>query len=194
MAKIGDNLSKNLYNLTIKVGMAMKIDVKNLLNQPEGNIESYPLEIVDLPIDEAKAQIIGEATLTNLDGFILARITGQATLSEPCSRCLKEVILAISLNFSREFKTARSLDSARDDPPTQGLRRASQNDEEMYPIEDGKIDLTPPLTEEIIANIPIKVLCREDCQGLCPKCGANLNDNPCKCDKVEFEIFNKINL
>ena len=176
------------------------------MNQPEGSTENYPLEIADLPVDEAKAKISGESILTNLDDLILANVTGQATLTQPCSRCLKEITLTIPLNFSREFKTEiprpilRSpsyggLAQARDDPPTQGLRRASQGDEgEAYPIVDGEIDLTPLLTEEIIANIPIKVLCREDCQGLCPQCGANLNDNPCKCDKVNYEISNKINL
>jgi len=183
----------------------MKTEVKNLLNQPKGSVESYSLEIIDLPIDEAKAQITGEAVLTNLGEFILAQITGQATLTQPCSRCLKEATLTIPLNFSKEFKEERSLlpgqtsgsenhkvrkrpskaggDSARDD---------NQKSEETYSIEDGKIDLAPPLTEEIIANIPIKVLCRTDCRGLCPICGNNLNDNPCKCDKVEFEVSNKI--
>ena len=165
----------------------MKIEVKNLLNQPEGSVEDYPLKIADLPIDESKTQVTGKAILTNLDGFILAQITGQATLPEPCSRCLKEVVLIIPLNFSREFKTEIP-GRARND------ERVDQDDDEAYLIVDGEIDLNPPLTEEIIANIPIKVLCQENCQGLCPKCGANLNDNPCKCDRVEFEISNKINL
>ncbi len=165
----------------------MKIEVKNLLNQPEGSIENYPLKIADLPVDETKAKISGEATLTHLNDFILANVTGQATLTEPCSRCLKEVPLTILLNFSREFRT-KILNQVQDD----GGETA--NDEEVNPIVDGEIDLAPPFTEEIIANIPIKVLCREDCRGLCPQCGTNLNDNPCKCDKVEFEIHNKINL
>ncbi|MFA5967021.1 MAG: DUF177 domain-containing protein [Patescibacteria group bacterium] len=162
----------------------MKIEVKNLLNQPEGSTENYPLEITALPIDEAKAQITGQAVLTHLDEFILAQIKGDAHIIQPCSRCLKEVILTIPLNFSREFKTEIP-------SPAQNNENI---DEEAYPIEDGQMDLDPVLTEEIIASIPLRVLCQKDCQGLCPKCGANLNDNPCKCDKVKFEIHNKINL
>jgi len=178
----------------------MKIEVKHLLSQPEGSVESYPIEIADLSIDEAKTQITGEVVLANLNGLILAQITGQVILPEPCSRCLTEVPLMIPLKFSREFKTERSLDCpARDSASSAAKAMAdrrgdNQADEETYPIEDGQIDLNPPLTEEIIANLPIKPLCSDACKGLCQKCGANLNDNPCKCDKVNYEISNKINL
>jgi len=174
----------------------MKIEVKNLLNQPEGSTENCPLQIAALPVDETNAQINGGVTLTNLGDFILANITGQANLNQPCSRCLKEVALTVPLNFSREFKEEGSLDSARDDGG-EILKRVQDDgkeDGESYPIVDGIIDLTPLLTEEIIASIPVKILCFDACLGLCPKCGTNLNDNPCKCDKVEFEIHNKINL
>ncbi len=172
----------------------MKIEVKNLLNQSEGTSETHPLALANLDLkDTGMANVSGNITLTKLDDFILTQITGQATLTQPCSRCLEEVPLTIPLSFSREFKT-EILKQVQDDPPTQGLRRASQEDENAYPIVDGEIDLTAPVTEEIIANIPVKVLCKDDCKGLCPKCGANLNDNPCQCDKVNYEIRNRINL
>lgn len=163
----------------------MKIEVKNLLNQPEGSVEHYPLDLTQLSIDtETSAKFMGEAVLTNLDDLILAQITGQTNFTQPCSRCLKEVNLTIPLEFSREFKTK-----------IPGLaRNDDNNNEEAYPIEDGRIDLTPVLTEEIIANVPVKILCSNTCKGLCPKCGNNLNDNSCQCDKVNYEIRNRINL
>jgi len=172
----------------------MKIAVQHLLSQPEGTVESYSLEEEKIAIDEIQAQVTGQAVLTHLDDFILAQIKGEAQIAQPCSRCLKEVILTIPLNFSREFKA--EIPGLSQNNPSTIRYGAPQEDteEEAYPIEDGQIDLAPVLTEEIIASIPIKVLCHKDCQGLCPKCGANLNDNPCKCDKVEFEISNKINL
>lgn len=170
----------------------MKIEVKHLLSQPEEETETHPLESANLPVDEiTAAKFTGEVTLTKLNDFILAQITGMAELIQPCSRCLKEVSLTIPLNFSREFK-GKDSGVAPEAPQNDDNRVIDDN--EVYPIADGQIDLTPLLTEEIIANIPIKILCRENCRGLCPKCGANLNDNPCQCDKVEFEISNKINL
>ena len=188
----------------------MKIAVQHLLSQPEGAVENYSLEAENLTIDETQAQVTGQAVLTHLDDLILVQIKGEVQITQPCSRCLKEITLTIPLNFAKEFKEERSLHSGRDDRgeilkyrevgPGQSQddevmnALSVQDDGEAYLIVDGEIDLALPITEEIIANTPIRALCREDCQGLCPKCGANLNDNPCKCDKVEFEIFNKINL
>jgi len=170
----------------------MKIAVQHLLSQPEGAVENYSLEAENLTIDETQAQVTGQAVLTHLDDLILVQIKGEVQITQPCSRCLKEITLTIPLNFAKEFKEERSFDSAR--PGRGSAQDDNRSDGEAYLIVDGEIDLALPITEEIIANTPIRALCREDCQGLCPKCGANLNDNPCKCDKVEFEIFNKINL
>lgn len=180
----------------------MKIEVKNLLNQPPGEVENHRLDLANLIIDDITAKVIGQVTLTNLNDFILAQVSGTAEFTQPCSRCLKDVILTIPLDFSREFSKKDS------DRPSQGIikqnnefgpsvdenEREVPEDEDNCPIIDGKIDLTTALTEEIVANIPLRILCKKDCLGLCPQCGNNLNDNPCKCDKVEFEATNKINL
>lgn len=172
----------------------MIIEVKNLLNQPEGSSENHPLDLNNLALDtETTAKFIGEATLTNLDDFILAQISGEATFNQPCSRCLEAVALSIPLNFSREFKTQNPSIPPLDKGRLGGVDDEQEN-EDTYPIEDGEIDLAAPIIEEIIANIPVKILCTETCLGLCPTCGNNLNDNPCQCDKVNYEIRNRINL
>ena len=161
----------------------MKIEVKNLLKQSEGTSEIHPIALSNLDLKDAgTANVAGNITLTKLDDFILADITGKADVSQPCSRCLKEVILTIPLNFAREFK---------EEIPGQA-RNDNNIEEEAYSIIDGQIDLASPITDEIIASLPVKILCQDTCKGLCPTCGHNLNDNPCKCDKVEFEVSNKI--
>ena len=48
--------------------------------------------------------------------------------------------------------------------------------------EDG-IDLAPVVRDVVIAALPIRNLCRPDCKGLCPKCGADLNQADCGCDR-----------
>jgi uncharacterized protein len=50
---------------------------------------------------------------------------------------------------------------------------------------DEIIDLTEGIREEIILNLPLKNLCSEDCLGLCPRCGKNLNEGPCGCPQAE---------
>ena len=52
-------------------------------------------------------------------------------------------------------------------------------------IEDGVLDVEAPLTEQLLLALPTKVLCKEDCRGLCPKCGHDRNDGDCGCDLHE---------
>jgi uncharacterized protein len=55
---------------------------------------------------------------------------------------------------------------------------------EHFPIVNGQIDLGPMVREEVLLAIPDAPLCRPDCPGLCPSCGAELADGPCGCDPV----------
>ena len=61
-----------------------------------------------------------------------------------------------------------------------------ENDDYIF-IEDNKLDLLPPVEEQMMLEMPSKTLCREDCLGLCPKCGKNLNEGPCTCEKHETD-------
>ena len=153
----------------------MKIDVNHLLAQPGGATETHQIKQANLELsNDATVNIAGTATLTVLDNFILANIASQADITLPCHRCLKPATIHMDLDLDSQFYL-------QVDPDIDG-----------YPIIDNQINLSTPIKDEIIANLPIKVLCKDDCRGLCPICGNNLNDNPCKCDKVEFEVSNKI--
>lgn len=57
------------------------------------------------------------------------------------------------------------------------------SDEEIWELSDKTIDLKPAVIANIILNMPMQVLCSDDCKGLCPKCGHNLNDGDCGCDR-----------
>lgn len=56
-------------------------------------------------------------------------------------------------------------------------------DQEIWELSDKTIDLKPAVIANIILNLPMQVLCSDDCKGLCPKCGHNLNDGDCGCDR-----------
>ena len=53
--------------------------------------------------------------------------------------------------------------------------------EETYPVSQETIDLGEDLRQALTLSLPHRALCREDCQGLCAKCGANKNEGPCRC-------------
>lgn len=91
--------------------------------------------------------------------------------SVPCSRCLKETPLEIVGSF-RYFYTP----SAEED--------GQAADDEMtvtYPPDAIEVDLSGQIWESLVMSLPEKVLCRDECAGLCPNCGADLNLGRCGC-------------
>lgn len=81
----------------------------------------------------------------------------QGNIRLECSRCLEPFALTIDIELKTEIEKS-----------------------EIDNLE--QVDLTPVIKENILLAIPIKPLCSEDCQGLCPRCGQNLNKGQCDCD------------
>ncbi len=98
-------------------------------------------------------------------------VTGsfQASLKAPCARCLKDVCRPVRLSFSEEF---------------------AKNDPEAYTLAGERISLDKMVEDIILLNLPAKFLCNEDCKGLCPLCGADLNQKTCACQKREEQPGN----
>jgi len=107
------------------------------------------------------------------DAFAFSgKIETVATLG--CSRCLEPYTLPLHLHFDLLY-TAR---------PEDASGRESRVDEEEFTavhFDGGRIDLDALLAEQIYLGIPLKPLCREECHGLCPRCGTNLNVGSCGC-------------
>ncbi|MGI9533478.1 MAG: YceD family protein [Thermodesulfobacteriota bacterium] len=87
-----------------------------------------------------------------------------------CSRCLKDVDLDLKTDINL---TLTPIDEVED--------KTGGNDNEFY--EGESIDLSNYFREHIAMNIPNKVVCKESCKGLCSKCGIDLNDKECSCEK-----------
>ena len=101
-------------------------------------------------------------------------ITGQAdvTLNIPCDRCLKEVEVPVSLDFEKHVNL-----EAEDD---------KESDETNY-IDGYNLDVDKLLYNEILIGWPMKVLCSEDCKGICSVCGQNLNEGTCDCEDTGLD-------
>jgi uncharacterized protein len=98
--------------------------------------------------------------------------TGDVSLV--CSRCLERF----------RFQTADRFDLYCDIGPQAppGEERELDADElDVTYLEEGRINTDHLLRENILLSLPVQPLCREDCRGLCPQCGANLNLGPCGC-------------
>ena len=115
-------------------------------------------------------------TVTNLGGRkVKIELEGEVTLSLPCDRCLREVAETIS------FQTEREVDFSKSDE-----ERAAELDETNF-IDGYDLDVDAFVCEEILLGFPMKVLCQEDCKGICKVCGANLNEGECGCDRTELD-------
>lgn len=111
-----------------------------------------------------------DLTVVNAGNKVL-ELTGKCRISTeiPCDRCLKETVCEMVLEFERKLDMKLSEEE-----------RGIELDENSY-LEGTDLDVDTLVYLEILMNWPQKVLCREDCAGLCPVCGKNLNDGPCGC-------------
>lgn len=92
-----------------------------------------------------------------------------------CDRCLEDVPKEFNIDFSDEIDMNESSDVV-----------VLDNDEQAY-IEDNMLDVERFVYNELLVNFPMKVLCREDCKGICNRCGVNLNLQSCDCNTKELD-------
>ena len=111
---------------------------------------------------------------TDVEGDIFADIEVE------CSRCLTVSQSNLEIHFSAAFVTPENYTEAKE-------VEVGEDDLEVSIIEDEQIDLPELVREQILLNLPTQFFCKEDCQGLCPKCGANRNLIDCKCEEKEID-------
>ena len=95
---------------------------------------------------------------------------GEFVFSMNCDRCLKPIEKKMLLSFSRDVYSPDSEEDLSD-----------EEDDRSY-MEGYQLKVEDLLNNEIMINWPMKVLCKPDCKGICPKCGKDLNTGECECD------------
>jgi uncharacterized protein len=102
-----------------------------------------------------------------VDGTVHAEVHGR------CARCLGDYAFALDVPVAIVLTPAAAAE------PVSGALR--EEDIGLAYYEGDEIDLTPLVHEQALLALPTRPLCAEDCRGLCPRCGANLNAGPCGC-------------
>ncbi len=153
----------------------MLLDLKQLFEIPDEQLQ------VDTALDFTENELLGEyafsspvlvkGKITNRWGSVMCQIDAQYTLSLTCDRCLEQ--------FNQDFSSKLEYTLTRSEED-------NYSDEE-YCVEDGVLDLKEFVMSHIMLNLPSKVLCKEDCKGLCTSCGANLNKEQCSCKKANID-------
>lgn len=120
------------------------------------------------------AEVDADVVLDSVDGGIEVSATVVAPWEGECRRCLKPVGGQLRCEV-RELYRPRP----PGEPPNE--------DEETYPLSGEMLDLRPLVRDAVLLELPIAPLCRADCAGLCPTCGADLNEGECGCAPVSAD-------
>lgn len=156
---------------------------KEMSKQVEIELMSFNSRLGEFPIVK-KAPF--ELKFTNEENKKLF-IQGETsvTIAIPCDRCLEDVDREFPIVLDKELDLTNQEDEKR-------------MDETDYMI-GTDLDVDKLIFGEILVSWPMKVLCKDDCKGICKRCGANLNTTECQCQKTEpdprmaaiQDIFNK---
>jgi uncharacterized protein len=149
----------------------LKFQVGFLLVEGKGAQATFELDIPRLRIadDVTVGYLKGAIRLSRTSRGVLVQGELLASIAASCHRCLDDVDYQLTLELEELFVH----------PP--------EADAEFVLPETGVLDLAPLLREEVILASPMHILCKEDCAGLCPQCGANLNHEPCQCQDAAVD-------
>ncbi|MBO5906957.1 MAG: DUF177 domain-containing protein [Clostridia bacterium] len=162
----------------------MKLDLRPLLAGDRLLEFDYELPL-DIMSEDAGSFLFGvgfpspmkvKGEITNTAGYMKMALTLSVEYAAECARCLSPV--------SGEF----TLDLEKTVAPRNLLSDLDEDRLDDYAIiEDGFLDIDEQLREQLEMEFPSRFLCREDCLGLCHKCGKNLNEGKCDCDHNEID-------
>jgi uncharacterized protein len=148
------------------------IDLRDLPLRSGGRIERRvpvridPVTLGGLPYDTLIDDDVAVVTVSRVSGGFLLHVEMAARVYGPCSRCLRDVVVAVEAE-QEEFVPQDPSDWEADD---------------LSPfIEDLVVDVSGIAREALVLALPLKVLCSDECPGLCPRCGLDLNHGRCDC-------------
>ncbi len=156
----------------------MTLDMRPMLRGEVSRISlDYMLspETPDGVTIEGDAHVVGE--ITDEAGYMRLTLEASLPYSGECARCLAPVRDTFRLYFERTVVDEGTLTD----------EQLQENVDEYVIIQDGELDLDEELREALILSFPMRLLCEEDCPGLCPKCGKPRREGDCGCPTREID-------
>ncbi len=136
---------------------------------------AYELSPAELEIAPEELAIEGtvhlDGSISNAGDVLLLQVIMTAKVQRTCGRCLKDFTGVAKAEVVEKFYPASA--------------ENIENDAFVY--DSDVIDITEPLREGLLLAEPMQALCKPDCRGLCPVCGADLNDGDCGCDRFTVD-------
>ena len=157
----------------------VRINVAQLLKSPIGTVRGYNVsDTVD--IGGSGCLVEGEVTLMRTNRSVLVEGELYTEVDLSCSRCLSLFSCPLAINIEEEYF------------PTTDILTGSilplPGEPGSFTIDEFNIlDLSEAIRQYALLTIPMKPLCRQDCAGLCPACGSNLNHTSCNCPSESID-------
>ncbi|HLB58671.1 MAG TPA: DUF177 domain-containing protein [Bdellovibrionota bacterium] len=162
------------------------------------NIHEIPPDGLSFLLDRSKVWIddlvkksaneCGKTFQVDLDVFrsddnVIFRGNLKADLVLPCSRCGESFVIPVDRQFTSTYCKGRDgADQLREE------FRLSKGDLDLTFFAGEEVDLSTVINEQLVLAIPYRPLCKEECKGLCPYCGKNLNEGDCRCEKGSWSL------
>ena len=150
------------------------LNISDLVERPgarrrervEGRL-SGPVTVVDSTL-RTEVPVVVDALLEWVSDGLLVTGTVEGAWEGLCRRCLTPVPGTLRAEVQELFESRPA-------------------DDDAYRLGHDSVDLEPLAREALVLDLPLAPLCREDCRGLCPTCGADLNQGACDCPPVEVD-------
>ncbi len=150
----------------------MKLDLKDVILVPGAQLPfAFELDLSDLEFGGAKPvtqPVSVEGVVRNMAGALVLTAQARTTLSLQCDRCARPFTRKKTVEY--ETLLADNLEQEEDEG-------------DIVLLEGDTLDVGQLMTDTFILEMDTKNLCSEDCKGLCPGCGVNLNLEPCRCER-----------
>lgn len=164
----------------------LRFNVAGLLKDLAGAAREYdivapPAELARLLEDTRPvAPLTGTVRMMRTPRSIFVRGRLATTLEVECSRCLTDVRVPVAFDVESEYFPEIDI--------VTGHALPAPADDLAFTIDPNhELDLSEMVRQHLLLELPMSTVCSEACQGLCPTCGANLNEGPCACPKEEVD-------
>ena len=151
----------------------MLLGLSKIIDCPGASLPfSISLDLSDLcfgncyPVSES---VDAEGVIRNTAGVLMMKGATRTCIHGVCDRC--------AANFDRDMEVPIDVVLVTE------LADEENEDEWVFPLEGDSADLEDIVRTVFVLNMDSKLLCKEDCKGLCCRCGTNLNEGPCSCQK-----------
>jgi len=151
----------------------LRLNVGFIIHEDLGYTRDFEFDFPHLELSEdlQVKDFNGKIKFSRTQKGILAEASFIATLPLECARCLDPILSTFTSGFTELFAIGETPDT----------------EAELIIPEDGNIDFAPIIREYLLLDMPRNPLCKEDCAGLCPVCGDNLNQTKCDCKPDDID-------